>query len=126
MNSNTTFQYHYSAPENKEILAIRNKYLPREESKLDELKRLDRSVQSAGVVQSLCVGVLGCLVFGLGLCLAMKVIGSSMLLGALLGLVGILTMLLAYPVNRRIFLRKKEQNMPRILELVAELSGEAK
>lgn len=40
MNQETTFIYNYSAKENKEIQNIRRKYLPREESKLDELKRV--------------------------------------------------------------------------------------
>lgn len=125
MNSNATFQYHYSAPENQEVLAIRNKYLPREESKLEELKRLDHSVQSAGVAQALCVGILGCLVFGLGLCLAMKVIGNAMIPGIVLGLLGMAVMLFAYPLYRKIFLREKEKHTPRILELAAELAGDA-
>lgn len=124
MSNDATFRYHYSARENKEILAIREKYLPREESKLEELKRLDRSVQEAGVMQSLCVGILGCLVFGLGLCFAMEVIGNSMVFGIILGLMGMVAMLFAYPVHRRFFLRKKEQFTPRILELAAELSGD--
>ena len=38
MNQETTFIYNYSAKENKEVQEIRNKYLPREESKLEELK----------------------------------------------------------------------------------------
>ena len=40
MNGNA-FSYTYSAPENQEVLSIRKKYLPREETKLEELKRLD-------------------------------------------------------------------------------------
>lgn len=122
--SNTTFHYYYSAPENKEVLAIRNKYLPREENKLEELKRLDRSVQSAGMKQALSLGILGCLIFGLGMCLAMKVIGDAVWLGLGLGFVGTVAMIFAYPIYRRIFLREKEALAPRILELAAELSGE--
>ena len=35
--TDTTFSYRYSAKENKEVQEIRRKYLPREESKLEEL-----------------------------------------------------------------------------------------
>ena len=34
MNQDTTFIYKYSVKENKEVQEIRNKYLPREESKV--------------------------------------------------------------------------------------------
>lgn len=124
MEQQNAFSYTYSAPENQEILSIRSKYLPRAESKLEELKRLDKQVQSSGVVEALSIGVAGCLIFGLGMCLAMEVIGSAMWLGILLGVIGAGAMLLAYPVNRRLFAKAKRAYAPRILELTDELSGE--
>lgn len=120
-----TFIYSYSAKENKEIQEIRSKYLPREESKLDELKRLDSTVQNSGVIESLCLGIGGALIFGLGLCLAMQVIGESVIaiaLGVLLGIIGTAGMIVAYLVHRKIFNRTKAKLTPRILELTAELS----
>ena len=93
MNQDTIFIYNYSAKENKEIQDIRSKYLPRKESKMEELKRLDYTVQNSGKVESLCAGIGGILVFGLGLCLTMQVIGSgvfSVVLGILLGIVGMM------------------------------------
>lgn len=124
MNNENAFSYIYSAKQNQEVLSIRNKYLPREETKLEELKRLDDLVQSSGVAEALCVGVCGCMVFGLGLCLAMEVIGSYLWQGILLGLVGAAAMLCAYPVYRRHFRRAKAKHAPRILELAQELSGD--
>jgi len=61
MNENA-FSYTYSAACNQEILNIRKKYLPREETKLEELKRLDSLVRNSGVTESLCAGIGGCLV----------------------------------------------------------------
>ena len=87
MNENA-FSYTYSATCNQEVLNIRKKYLPHEETKLEELKRLDSLVQNSGVMESLCAGIGGCLAFGLGLCLAMEVIGQMIWLGVILGLVG--------------------------------------
>ena len=121
--SNITFQYTYNAQEHQEVLNIRKKYLPQAESKMDELKRLDHLVQSAGVMESLCAGVGGCMVFGLGMCLAMEVIGSAMWLGILLGMAGAVGMLSAYPVYRKYFERAKARYAPRILELASELTG---
>ena len=123
MSSENSFSYTYSAKENQEVLNIRKKYMPHEETKMEELKRLDNLVQGSGVMESLCVGIGGALVFGLGMCLAMKVIGNAMWLGILLGLVGTVGMLFAYPVYRKIFEKVKNEHTPRILELTAELSG---
>ena len=125
MNQETTFIYNYSAKENKEVQEIRQKYLPREESKFEELKRLDYTVQNSGMMESLCAGIGGALVFGLGLCLAMQVIGSGIFLialGVLLGIIGMGGMLAAYPVYRKVFDKTKQKLAPRILELTAELS----
>ena len=122
-----TFSYQYSAKENAEVQAIRKKYLPKNESKLEELKRLDETVQASGMVESLSAGIGGALIFGLGMCLAMQVIGSGlimMIIGILIGIVGMAGMLVAYPVYRKIFKRTKEKYAPRILELTAELTGE--
>ena len=124
MNQETTFIYNYSAKENKEIQDIRSKYLPREESKLEELKRLDYTVQNSGMIESLCAGIGGILMFGLGLCLAMQVIGSgvfSIVLGILLGIVGMIGMIAAYPVYRKIAQKAKVEYAPRILQLTDEL-----
>ena len=123
MNENA-FSYTYSASENQEVLRIRKKYLPKEETKLEELKRLDSLVHSSGVIQGLCAGIGGCLVFGLGLCLAMEVIGHMIWLGVILGLVGTAGMLAAFPIYRKIFHKAKARHSPRILELVAQLSGQ--
>ena len=125
MNQDTTFIYRYSAKENKEVQEIRQKYLPREESKFEELKRLDYTVQNSGMMESLCAGIGGALVFGLGMCLAMQVIGSGVILialGVLLGIIGMGGMLAAYPVYRKVFDKTKQKLAPRILELTAELS----
>ena len=125
MEQQNTFSYTYSAPEQQEVLNIRKKYLPQEESKLEELKRLDNLVQTSGVTESLCAGIGGCLIFGLGMCLAMEVIGHMIWLGILLGLVGTALMLSAFPVYKTVFNKAKTQHTPRILELTAELSGGA-
>ena len=122
MNSESIFRYSYSAKQNEEVQAIRDKYLPREETKLEELKRLDYEVSSAGLPQSLGVGIVGCLVFGLGMCIAMEILRGGVVLGALIGACGMAVMIAAYPISRSCFRKAKTKHQPRILELVAELS----
>ena len=127
MNQENAFRYEYSAEENKEIQEIRKKYLPKSESKLEELKRLDAQVQKSGMVSALCIGIISCLVFGLGLCLAMKVLGSTIvtvILGVIIGLIGMAGMGMAYPVYRKKQEKAKEAYAPRILELAEELSAQ--
>ena len=123
MNENA-FSYTYRATRSQEVLNIRKKYLPKEETKLEELKRLDQLVRNSGVTESLCAGIGGCLIFGLGLCLAMEVIGQMIWLGVILGLVGTVGMLIAFPVYRKYVNKAKAQHTPRILELADELSGQ--
>lgn len=122
MECENSFSYTYSAKVNQEVQAIRSKYLPQEESKLDELKRLDRMVQKAGTAESLLVGIAGSLIFGFGMCLSMGVIGNAPWLGVIIGLLGGAVMLFAYPVNRRCFDKARQQYAPRILCLIDELS----
>ena len=127
LSQENQFTYTYSAKENKEIQEIRKKYLPQVESKLDELKRLDEQAQNSGMIESLCAGIIGTLIFGLGMCLAMQVIGTGivmMVLGILIGLVGMVGMLFAYPVYRKKQKKAKEKLAPRILELTEELYQE--
>lgn len=123
MEQQKVFSYTYSAANHQEVLQIRQKYLPQTESKLEELKRLDGLVQSSGVTESLCAGIGGCMIFGLGLCLA-EVIGNMVWLGILLGLAGMAGMLVAFPVYRKVFNKAKMRYSPRILELAAELSSQ--
>lgn len=126
-NQNATFVYNYSAKENKEIEDIRRKYLPMEESKLEELKRLDETVRISGMAESLCAGIGGALIFGIGMCLAMQIIGNGnflIFLGIILGIIGMGGIIAAYPVYRRVSNKTRQQYAPKILELAAELAGE--
>lgn len=124
MSSELAFSYSYSAAQNKEAQMIRDKYLPKKESALDELKRLDRTVDNAGMIPSLVVGILSCLVFGLGMSFGLGAIGNSMVLAVIFGIIGAVGMILAYPVYRRSTNKAKEKYQPRILELAAQLCGE--
>ncbi len=122
MESNkNSFEYTYSATQQEEIEKIRNKYLPKEETKLDELRRLDASVTRLGTIWGLVVGIVGILVFGAGLSMVL-VVGSTLLLpGILLGVLGLALMGVAYPLYKNITDRERERIAPQILALTEEL-----
>lgn len=122
-NNERTFSYTYNAKETQEVLNIRKKYMLQQDSKLEELKRLDAMVQNSGVRESLITGIGGALVFGVGFCLTMKVIGNAVWLGVILGQIGAVGIIFAYPVYRKYFAKAKARYAPRILRLTEELSG---
>jgi len=121
------FHFKYTAPteeERKEIDSIRRQYAPREksESKLERLRRLDALVRNTPTVISLCLGVFGCLVFGLGLTMVLE--WSILLWGVIVCAVGCIPMALAYPVYKAVLKRGKEKYGNEILALSEELLNE--
>ncbi len=118
---NKSFTYNYSAARNKEVESIRRKYMPHEESKLEKLKRLDYRVQIAGMIESLCFGIIGALVFGIGMCFFLDVFAGAAWLTAILMICGTLLMIPAYPIYRRIARKTKAELTPEILRLSDEI-----
>ena len=118
---NKSFTYNYSAARNKEVESIRRKYMPHEESKLETLKRLDYRVQTAGMIESLCFGIIGALVFGVGMCFFLDVFAGAAWLTAILMICGTLLMIPAYPIYRRIARKTRAELTPEILRLSEEI-----
>ena len=118
---NNTYHYNYSAARNREVENIRKRYIPHEESKLERLKKLDLRVQMAGTIESLCFGIVGALVFGLGMCFFLEVIAGASWLSALFMLIGTFIMIPAYPIYRRIAQRTRAELTPEILRLSEEI-----
>ena len=121
MENNQVFNYQYSANQNKEVEHIRKKYLPKEENKLDTLRKLDSCVQMAGIVESLTIGVIGALVFGIGMCFGLDVFSGADWLSVLFCVVGTAIMLPAYPIYKFISAKTREKLTPEILKLADEL-----
>ena len=67
-----SFTYTYSAKEQEELKKIRQKYEPKEEDKMDQLRRMDASVTGKATVRALTVGIIGALIMGLGMSLVMS------------------------------------------------------
>jgi len=116
------FHYSYSAEKQNEIEAIRKKYLPREEQedKLEQLRRLDAGVTTPGTIAAMALGIVSALVFGVGMCCFL--VWNRFALGALLCVVGVVGMLAAPWLYRRLVEKRKQQIAPEILRLTEELS----
>lgn len=128
MEEKKVFEYNYSAKQQEEVDAIKKKYLPREEkakelSKLEELKRLDRSVELTATLWSIVVGVIGTLIFGTGMSLVLAFEVAMYVPGIITGVIGMVGIALALPVYRIVLKKQREKAAPKILELTEELSG---
>ena len=118
-----TFQFRYSAKQQEEIQRIRAKYIPRQEDKMEQLRRLDQSATRKGSIVSLVIGVLGCLLLGVGMCCTMVWTQDWFIPGIVIGLLGILSVCLAYPLYIRITRKERQKLAPQILKLTEELSN---
>lgn len=105
---------------------IANEYAPKDTSKVVALKKLDAKAKLPATVFTYTLGIVSALVFGTGMCLAMKVIGSGMVgavvLGVLVGVLGVLGMGVNYPAYKRILANGKKKYAFEIMQLAKEIS----
>lgn len=120
-NKIETFNYTYSAEQQAELKKIRAKYIPAEESKLDQLRRLDRSAGQKGTAMALVVGVLGTIVMGGGMSMIMVWGGSLFVPGIIVGIAGIAGVCAAYPLYLHTTKKEREKIAPEIIRLTDEL-----
>ncbi len=119
-----TFTYTYSAKEQEEIKKIRGKYTPptKEESSMERLRRLDKSATKGAAIVSLIVGIVSALLLGVGMCCAMLPGWEAYFIpGIVIGIVGIIGVIVAYPIYTRMVKRKRAKLAPEIMRLSDEL-----
>ncbi len=117
--NNHPFEYTYSAPRQEEIKRIREKYLPKEEDKMAQLRRLDNGVTQKATVVSLATGIISALVLGVGMCCCL--VWNRFIIGILIGVIGIAGVAAAYPIYTRVTARERSKIAPVILRLTDEL-----
>lgn len=120
-NNKEAFNYTYSAKQQKEIQNIRRKYLTEEEDKMEQLRKLDRSVTHKASITALTVGIIGTLIMGVGMCCAMVWMGVWFVPGIIIGVLGIAIASLSYPIYTRIIKRERKKIAPEIIRLTDEL-----
>lgn len=126
MENKAEFSFTYSAQQQKEIEAIRKKYLPKEADKMEQLRKLHAIPTRKAQRASLAVGIIGALIMGTGMSLAMTDIGAvlgslAMVIGIIVGIVGMALVALAYPIYNRVLKKQREKIAPEILRLSDEL-----
>ncbi|MBQ7880976.1 MAG: dihydropteridine reductase [Clostridia bacterium] len=107
----------------KVVEKIRNNYIDKskEHSKLEELKALDKKVKVPAMVFAYIFGTIGTLVLGVGMCLAMKIIGDAMVAGVIIGLIGIVMVVANYPLYHKILNKRKAKFSNEIIAKSDEL-----
>ncbi|MDD5954709.1 MAG: hypothetical protein PUD38_05835 [Firmicutes bacterium] len=126
MEENESFSYTYSAEQRREVEAIRKKYLPKEEDKMEQLRKLHAIPTQKAQTAAISVGIIGSLIMGTGMSLAMTDIGDALgnlalAAGILAGLMGMALIALAYPVYNRVIKKQRARIAPEILKLTDEL-----
>lgn len=121
-NKKDSFEYSYSAEQQKEIEQIRKRYLPQEEDKMEQLRKLDQSATKKGTIYSIVVGVIGTLVMGVGLTCTLEWGETLLIPGIFIGLLGMALIGIAYPLYARVTKKEREKIAPQILALTEKLS----
>jgi uncharacterized oligopeptide transporter (OPT) family protein len=129
MDNNEHFSFTYSAAQQQEIEHIRSKYLPKQEDKMERLRRLHKSASKKARLWAITIGINGTLILGTGMSLAMTNLGTmlgiqtaqAMLIGVAVGIVGMILIALAYPVYNHILKKERQRIAPEILQLTDDL-----
>lgn len=125
--SGVDFKFEYSAPtdsERKEILSIRNEYMSvgTDGNNVERLRAMHRRVKSLPSALSIVIGVIGTLIFGAGM--AMFLEWNYTVSGAIVGVIGFVIALAAYPIYKIFAKIMKKKYSNRIIELSNEILGE--
>ena len=126
MEHKESFNFTYSAAQQQEIESIRKKYLPKEIDKMEQLRKLHHSASQKAQAWAIAVGVIGALIMGTGMSLAMTDIGTAlgslaMILGIAVGIGGMVLIAFAYPLYNHVLKKQREKIAPEVLKISDEL-----
>ena len=117
------FTYTYCAQEQAELKRLREKYAPKDptENKMDQLRMMDRKVESVGRAKALTLGIMGTLMLGIGMCCTMVWTEVAFIPGIAIGIIGIAVLSMADPVYRSVTRKEREKIAPEMMRLIEEL-----
>lgn len=104
-----------------------NEYSKKATSKVVALRKLDKKAKLPAEIFGYTCGIVSALVFGLGMCLGMNVIGGTvgfMVLGIIIGIIGMIGMGINYPIYKRLREKGKKKYAFEIMQLAKEIAEE--
>ncbi len=104
--------------------SIAKEYAKKSTSKVLALKKLDRKAKRPAEIFAYTFGIIATLIFGTGMCLAMKVIGNAFILGIVIGIIGLILVAINYPIYKQILAKRKEKYAFEIVTLANEIEAE--
>jgi len=108
--------------------AIANEYTVKDTRKVVQLRKLDAKAKRPAQIFAYTFGSIAALVFGVGMCLSMNVIGDGTTamtaIGIVVGLLGIVGISVNYPIFKKILEKGKKKYSADILYLAKEISEE--
>ena len=105
--------------------SIAKEYAPKDNSKIIALKKLDNRAKLPAVVFAYSFGIASALVVGIGMCLAMQVLGSGvagLVLGIIIGIIGFVGCGVTYPIYKKKLEKGKVKYAYEIVELARQIS----
>ena len=101
-----------------------NEYSEKEVTELDQLKKLNQKVKNPATIFAYIFGIVGSLVLGVGMSLAMDIIGKTtvfMILGIVVGIIGIVMVSINYALYLKILNARKNKYANEIITKSNEL-----
>ena len=108
--------------------AIAKEYAPKKASKVVALKKLDQKAKRPAQIFTYTFGIVTTLLLGVGMCLAMHVIGGGVFatgFGIVIGCVGIAGIIANYPIYQKLLAAGKQKYAFEIMQLAKEISEAA-
>jgi F0F1-type ATP synthase assembly protein I len=106
--------------------SVAKEYSPKNDSKVVALRKLDNKVKLPATIFTYTLGIVSALVLGVGMCLAMDVIGPksivSLVVGIVIGLVGIAGICVNYPIYKVILKKAKAKYASDIIALAKDIT----
>ena len=109
---------------------IRTKYVEKQDSSLDELRKLDKKVKTPAEVFAYIFGSISALVMGAGMSLVMTDVATMLGLGDMtvpgiaIGVVGMALAIINYPIYKGILSSRKKKYADKVVELSNKILSE--
>lgn len=123
-NENKSVNNTYSALQQAEIRRISQKYkriVSQSEESLEQLRIMDKRADRPGTVVSLIIGIIGSVILGIGVRCAIVRSEDLFIAGIVMGAVGIIGVLAAYPIYVAITKRQREKIATEIIRISDKL-----